>query len=101
FIALPPPAMFARPHPAASRPASPCRGGVFTERLSALARTAPGRTFLAGIHSPRGDDPRRLGLLAELGERHGAPLVAVNDVHYHAPERRSLLDVVTCIREQC
>src|ERR1700722_19350333 len=73
----------------------------FVERLSALACAAPGRTFLAGIHYHRGDEPRRLGLLAELGERHGAPLVAVNDVHYHAPERRSLLDVVTCIREKC
>jgi error-prone DNA polymerase len=74
---------------------------AFTERLSALARAAPRRTFLAGIHYHRGDEPRRLGLLAELGERHGAPLVAVNDVHYHAPERRPLLDVVTCIREKC
>ncbi len=100
FIALPPPALFARPHPAASRPPSPCRGGLFTERLSALVHAAPGRAFLAGIHYHRGDEPRRLGLLAELGERHGAPLVAVNDVHYHAPERRPLLDVVTCIREK-
>src|SRR5580692_7671787 len=101
FIALPPLAMFARPHPAASRPPSPCRGGLFIERLSALVRAAPGRTFLAGVHYHRGDEPRRLGLLAELGERHGAPLVAVNDVHYHAPERRPLVDVVTCIREKC
>jgi error-prone DNA polymerase len=31
----------------------------------------------------------------------GTPLVAVNDVHYHAPERRTLADVVTCIREKC
>jgi error-prone DNA polymerase len=74
---------------------------AFTERLSALVRAAPGRTFLAGIHYHHGDEPRRLGLLAEFGERHGAPLVAVNDVHYHAPERRPLLDVVTCIREKC
>ena len=101
FIALPPPTLFARPHPAASRPPSPCRGGLFTERLSALVHAAPSRTFLAGIHYHRGDEPRWLGLLAELGERHGAPLVAVNDVHYHAPERRPLLDVVTCIREKC
>src|SRR3984885_1308498 len=101
FIALPPPAMFARPHPAASGPPSPCRGGLFTERLSALARAAPGRTFLAGIHYHRGDEPRRLGLLAELGERCGAPLVAVNDVAYHVPERRPLLDVLTCVREKC
>ena len=76
-------------------------GKQFTTRLSALARAAPGRTFLAGAHYYRGDEPRRLGLLAELGERHGAPLVAVNDVHYHTPERRPLADVVTCIREKC
>ncbi|HMG81014.1 MAG TPA: error-prone DNA polymerase, partial [Xanthobacteraceae bacterium] len=74
---------------------------AFTARLSALARAAPNRAFLAGVHYHRGDEPRRLGLLAELGEQHGAPLVAVNDVHYHAPERRPLLDVVTCIREKC
>src|ERR1700730_14970506 len=73
FIALPPPALFARPHPAASRPPSPCRGGLFTERLSALARAAPGRTFLAGIHYHRGDEPRRLGLFGQRRETHRAP----------------------------
>jgi error-prone DNA polymerase len=73
----------------------------FTERLRALAHAAPGRSFLAGTHRHRGDEPRRLGLLAELGNRAGAPLVAINDVHYHAPERRPLADVLTCIREKC
>jgi error-prone DNA polymerase len=73
----------------------------FTERLAALARAAPQRAFLAGVHRYRGDEPRRLGLLDELGERIGTPLVAVNDVLYHAPERRPLVDVVTCIREKC
>jgi error-prone DNA polymerase len=73
----------------------------FTERLAALAHAAPGRAYLAGVHRYRGDEPRRLGLLDELGARVGAPLVAVNDVLYHAPERRPLADVVTCIREKC
>ena len=73
----------------------------FIERLAALARAAPGRTFLAGVHYHRGDEPRRLGLLAELGIRVAAPLVAVNDVFYHAPERRRLADVLTCVREKC
>jgi error-prone DNA polymerase len=73
----------------------------FQSRLSALSCAAPGRTFLAGIHYHRGDEPRRLGLLAEVGERVGAPLVAVNDVTYHVPERRPLLDVLTCVREKC
>ena len=31
--------------------------------------------------------------------RAGVPLLATNDVLYHAPERRELQDVVTCIRE--
>jgi len=74
---------------------------AFTEHLVALVRTAPGRTFLAGVHYHRGDEPRRLGLLAELGERSGAALVAVNDVSYHAPERRPLADILTCVREKC
>ena len=75
--------------------------GRFISHLSALARAAPGRTFLAGTHYHCGDEARRLRLLAELGERLNAPLVAVNDVLYHAPERRPLADVVTCIREKC
>jgi error-prone DNA polymerase len=95
LIALPPPQLTASPHPRAGS------FGQFTARLSALARAAPGRTFLAGVHYYRGDEPRRLSLLAELGERVDAPLVAVNDVSYHVPERRPLLDVLTCIREKC
>jgi len=73
----------------------------FTARLADLARAAPGRTYLAGVHYHRGDEPCRLALLAELGARTGAPLVAVNDVAYHGPERRPLADVLTCVREKC
>ena len=74
---------------------------AFAARLERLARAAPGRSYLAAIHGYRGDEPRRLGLLDELARRMGTPLVAVNDVHYHTPERRALADVVTCIREKC
>jgi error-prone DNA polymerase len=85
----------------ARSPASRGRMEIFSSRLITLAEAAPGRTFLAGVHYHRGDELRRLGLLAELGARCGAPLVAVNDVFYHAPERRPLVDVLTCIREKC
>ncbi|KQT90581.1 error-prone DNA polymerase [Methylobacterium sp. Leaf466] len=71
----------------------------FVANLRELAAAAPGRTYLAGSHRLRGDERRRLGLLAELGQRLGAPLVAVSDALYHVPERRPLQDVVTCIRE--
>jgi error-prone DNA polymerase len=74
---------------------------AFAERLAALAHVAPQRSFLAGVHRYRGDEPRRLGLLAELGKRANAPLVAVNDVYFHIPERWPLADVLTCIREKC
>jgi error-prone DNA polymerase len=74
---------------------------AFTERLAALARAAPKRTFLAGVHRYRGDERRYLAMLDELGRRTHAPLVAVNDVLYHGPERRPLADVLTCIREKC
>jgi error-prone DNA polymerase len=74
---------------------------AFAQRLERLARVAPGRSYLAGVHRHRGDEPRRLGTLDSLAKRTRTPLVAVNDVHYHAPERRALADVVTCIREKC
>ncbi len=59
------------------------------------------RNSFAGVHYHRGDESRRLKLLAELGARLKAPLVAVNDVSYHVPQRRPLADVLTCISEKC
>ena len=47
----------------------------------------------------RGDDARRLARLAAIAGEAGVPLIAVGDVLYHAPERRPLQDVMTCIRE--
>ncbi|HXQ83584.1 MAG TPA: error-prone DNA polymerase, partial [Xanthobacteraceae bacterium] len=100
LIALPPLALFS--DSAHSRESGNERKIVtFAERLCTLVRAAPDRTFLAGAHYHRGDEPRRLGLLAELGARLDAPLVAVNDVFYHAPERRPLADVLACVREKC
>src|SRR5580700_3840185 len=46
-------------------------------------------------------DFRGRARLAALGDATGLPLVAVNDVLYHLPERRPLQDVLTCIREGC
>jgi len=74
---------------------------AFVEKLQALARTAPERCFIAGTYRYHGDEPRRLGLLTELGASTGTPMVAINDVHYHTPKRQALADVLTCIREKC
>ena len=49
----------------------------------------------------RPDDMRRLARLAEAATAAGIGTVATGDVLYHTPDRRILLDVVTCIRERC
>jgi DNA-directed DNA polymerase III PolC len=74
---------------------------AFRERLRALARLFGDRCYLAGTMLFRGDDARRLALLDNLAATMGVGLVATNDVHYHAPERRALHDVVTAIRLGC
>src|ERR1700692_837513 len=45
----------------------------FAARFCALVRAAPRRTFLAGVHYHRGDEPRRLGPLAGRGGRVRGP----------------------------
>jgi len=54
--------------------------------------------WLAATHRYQGQDAKRLHRLAELSEGTGIPLIATNDVLYHAPERRTLQDVLTCVR---
>jgi error-prone DNA polymerase len=66
-----------------------------------LAADFPDRAYLAAHHFYRGDDAQRLAHLAALSQETGLPLVAMGDVLYHAPGRRPLQDVLTCIREHC
>ncbi|GAA0570914.1 error-prone DNA polymerase [Caenispirillum bisanense] len=73
----------------------------FAAQLREWAALCPRRVFLAAHWLFRGDERRRLAMLADLARDTGAPLVVTNDVHYHIPERRILQDVVTCIREGC
>ncbi|MGD1933635.1 MAG: error-prone DNA polymerase [Candidatus Phaeomarinobacter sp.] len=53
-----------------------------------------GVSFLYGS-----DDTARLMRLSDLARDLDMRLLATNDVHYHAPERRPLQDAVTAIRE--
>ncbi|TWT05961.1 error-prone DNA polymerase [Reyranella sp. CPCC 100927] len=73
----------------------------FTERLATLAAAAPDCVYLGASFLYRGDERRRLGMLAALAADCGTPLAATNDVLYHAADRRALADVLTCIREKC
>ena len=69
---------------------------LLTEKLSGVA---PGRVWLGASLLYRGYDLRRLRRWQRVARAAGVPLLAVNDVLYHSPERRELQDVVTCIRE--
>jgi error-prone DNA polymerase len=75
----------------------------FEQQLRGIKRALGTKTplYLAARHSYRGDDRARIAALAELAKRAGTPLVATNAVLYHAPHRRALQDVLTCIREKC
>ena len=64
-------------------------------RLKDISRRS---VWLAASLLYRGDDRRRLATLRDAAGAALVPLIAVNDVLYHVPERRALQDVVTCIR---
>jgi len=84
--------------PARLPPAEAARLGA---GLADLAAAAPGRVWMAATMPHAGADRRRLARLEALAQAAGVPLMAVNDVLYHAPERRPLQDVLSCIREHC
>ena len=67
--------------------------------LPGLAARLPQLSHVAASWLYRGDDRARINRLDRAARATGLSIVAVNDVHYHAPERRPLQDVMTCIRE--
>ncbi|MFT4097613.1 MAG: error-prone DNA polymerase [Rhodoblastus sp.] len=67
--------------------------------LHLLKQAAPGRLWLA-LSAGYGPHMRRaFAQRLQLARESGLPLVAVNDAMMHAPERRAVADVLTCIRE--
>ncbi|MBV9557848.1 MAG: error-prone DNA polymerase, partial [Pseudolabrys sp.] len=74
--------------------------GGSAEFLKSLRLHAPGRVRLAASVLYGGRDKTRLAKTASVARDAGVPLIAVNDVLYHHPDRRPLQDVLTCIREK-
>ena len=72
----------------------------FEAALSQLAEALPGMRHVAAAHRYRGDDLARIERLDRMARAHGLAILATNDVHYHAPDRRPLQDVMSCIREK-
>jgi len=70
-------------------------------RLRRLAADFGDRAYLALSLRRRPRDQLRLHQLSTLAAQARVATVATNDVLFHAPNRRILQDVVTCIREGC
>ncbi|MGB8103451.1 MAG: error-prone DNA polymerase [Pseudolabrys sp.] len=68
--------------------------------LARLREAAPHRVRLAASMPYRGCDRARLARTRKNARDAQVPLIAVNDVLYHHPDRRPLADVLTCIREK-
>jgi error-prone DNA polymerase len=73
---------------------------VFEAGFGRLAKMLPQLGYIAASYLYRGDDRARINRLDQLAHRHGMSILATNDVLYHAPERRPLQDIMTCIREK-
>jgi error-prone DNA polymerase len=72
----------------------------FPDILPHLVQQFPALRYLAASYLYRGDDIARIERLDSLARAHGLGLLATNDVHYHAPCRRALQDVMTAIRHK-
>jgi error-prone DNA polymerase len=73
---------------------------VFEAELKRLRETLPSLRHVAASWLYRADDAARVERLDRIARANGCTILATNDVHYHAPDRRPLQDVVTCIREK-
>ena len=73
---------------------------AFAKRLPKLIHHLPTLRHIAASYLYRGDDVARISALDALASQHRLQLLATNDVLYHAPDRRPLQDVMTCIREK-
>ncbi|MEL7181704.1 MAG: error-prone DNA polymerase, partial [Pseudomonadota bacterium] len=69
----------------------------FAAGLRRLTRALPTLQHIAASYLYRGDDRARINRLDTLARANGLSILATNDVHYHAAERRPLQDVMTCI----
>jgi error-prone DNA polymerase len=73
---------------------------AFEAELPRLRDAIPSLRHVAASYLYRGGDVARIERLDRIARANGCSILATNDVHYHAPEKRPLQDVVTCIREK-
>ncbi len=70
----------------------------FDKQAMAIKRAVPTLGHIAAAWLYRGDDRARINRIETIARRAGLVMIATNEVLYHAPDRRPLQDVMTCIR---
>src|SRR4029079_19529921 len=70
----------------------------FERELPRLCEVLTSLRHVAASWLYRGDDNARIERMDRLARANGCTILVTNDVHYHAPDRRPLQDVVTRIR---
>jgi error-prone DNA polymerase len=75
--------------------------GRFAEQIEPLRRVFGDRLSVAASFDYGHEGAGRLARIACMCEQARVPMAAINDVHYHLPQRRPLQDVLTCIRHGC
>jgi len=76
------------------------KASMLADTLHKLSQWQTEGVWLAASFAYRGDDLRRLARLQRIADAAHVPMIATNDVLYHAHQRRVLQDVLTCIREK-
>lgn len=66
--------------------------------ICSLKEQLPSRLFLGICRYFTSRDDELLEEARTFGKSEAIPLVVINDVRYHTPERRAVLDALTCVR---
>jgi error-prone DNA polymerase len=93
FISLPPSDF--------DRDAEPEAKPAYSAHLHRLREVLGRDVWLAARCRYHGNDGARLWALAQLAVDVNIPMAATNDVRMHVPDRKPLMDVLTCIGEHC
>ena len=73
---------------------------AFAADLPRVKEALPSLRHVAASHLYRGGDLARIERFDRLAKDIGGTILATNDVHYHAPDKSPLQDVMTCIRKK-
>lgn len=73
----------------------------FVREIAEYREALAGQLYLSATRSYLGNDDKLIFRIEQLAGKYNLPVVATNDVHYHAPSRRELQDILSCVREKC